>query len=118
MWGRLVACGGLVGRSAALVLKGHQAAEMPPQATSCQNSRRMSYLSGRNHRPTFDRVSKAATEARTQNRIPGAIGLYRQAVKLRPSWAEGWWFLGELLYDQNQYPEARDALRRLIRTRS
>jgi tetratricopeptide (TPR) repeat protein len=40
--------------------------------------------------------------------------LYRQAVKLRPSWTEGWWFLGELLYDQNQYPEARDALRRLI----
>ena len=40
--------------------------------------------------------------------------MYRQAVKLRPSWAEGWWFLGELLYDQNQYPEARDSLRRLI----
>ncbi|MGO4882872.1 MAG: tetratricopeptide repeat protein [Bryobacteraceae bacterium] len=58
-------------------------------------------------------MSKAATEARTQNRIPEAIALYRQAVKLRPSWPEGWWFLGELLYDQNQYPEARDALRRL-----
>jgi len=52
--------------------------------------------------------------ARTQNRIEDAIGLYRQAVKLRPSWAEGWWFLGELLYDQNEYPEARDSLRRLI----
>jgi len=62
----------------------------------------------------FDRVSKAATEARTQNRLEAAIGLYRQAVGLRPSWADGWWFLGELLYDQNQYPEARDSLRRLI----
>jgi len=62
----------------------------------------------------FDRVSKAATEARTQNRIEAAIGWYRQGVELRPSWAEGWWFLGELLYDQNQYPEARDSLRRLI----
>jgi tetratricopeptide (TPR) repeat protein len=62
----------------------------------------------------FDQVSKAATEARTQNRVEDAIGLYRQAVNLNPSWAEGWWFLGELLYDQNQYPEARDALRRLI----
>jgi len=62
----------------------------------------------------FDRASRAATDARTQNRIEDAIGLYRQAVKLRPSWTEGWWFLGELLYDQNQYPEARDALRRLI----
>jgi tetratricopeptide (TPR) repeat protein len=62
----------------------------------------------------FKRVSEAATRARIQNRIEDAVALYRQAVKLRPSWAEGWWFLGELLYDQNQYPEARDSLRRLI----
>jgi tetratricopeptide (TPR) repeat protein len=62
----------------------------------------------------FKRVSEAATKARTQNRIADAIGLYRQGVKLRPTWAEGWWFLGELLYDQNEYPEARDSLRRLI----
>lgn len=62
----------------------------------------------------FDRVSKSATEARTENRIVDAIGLYRQALKLRPSWTEGWWFLGELLYDQNRYPDARDALRRLV----
>jgi tetratricopeptide (TPR) repeat protein len=62
----------------------------------------------------FDRISKAATEARARNRVEDAIGLYRQAVKLRPSWAEGWWFLGELLYDQNKYPEGRDSLRRLI----
>ena len=62
----------------------------------------------------FDRVAKAATEARTANRTEDAIGLYRQAVALRASWTEGWWFLGELLYDQNQYAGARDALRRLI----
>jgi tetratricopeptide (TPR) repeat protein len=64
--------------------------------------------------PTFDKASQAATEAREQNRAEDAIPLYRQAVKLRPAWAEGWWFLGELLYDRSQYPEARDALRRLI----
>lgn len=62
----------------------------------------------------FERVSKEAGEARQQNRVAAATGLYRQAVKLRPSWAQGWWFLGELLYDQDQYPEARDALRRLV----
>jgi tetratricopeptide (TPR) repeat protein len=62
----------------------------------------------------FERASQAAAEARIQNRIEDAIGLYRQAVKLHPSWTEGWWFLGELLYDQNNYPEARDSLRRLI----
>ena len=62
----------------------------------------------------FDRVSKQATDARAANRIPEAIDLYRQALRLRPSWTEGWWFLGELLYDQNEYAEARDALRQLI----
>src|SRR5471032_668793 len=62
----------------------------------------------------FERASQAAAEARIQNRIEDAIGLYRQAVQLHPSWTEGWWFLGELLYDQNNYPEARDSLRRLI----
>ncbi len=64
--------------------------------------------------PAFDRASKAATDARAQNRAADAIKLYRQALSLRPSWTEGWWFLGELLYDENQYPEARDSLRRLI----
>jgi len=62
----------------------------------------------------FDRVAKAATDARTENRTDEAIGLYRQAVALRASWTEGWWFLGELLYDQNKYADARDALRKLI----
>jgi len=63
---------------------------------------------------TFERVSQEAAEARGQNRIQDAVGLYRQAVKMRPSWKEGWWFLGDLLYDQDKYPEARDALRRLV----
>jgi tetratricopeptide (TPR) repeat protein len=63
---------------------------------------------------TFDHLSQQAAEARAGNRIQDATGLYRQAVKLRPSWAEGWWFLGELLYDQDKYADARDALRRLV----
>jgi cytochrome c-type biogenesis protein CcmH/NrfG len=45
----------------------------------------------------FDRLSKGATDARMQNRTEEAIGLYRQALDLRATWAEGWWFLGELL---------------------
>jgi tetratricopeptide (TPR) repeat protein len=62
----------------------------------------------------FNRISAAAADARTHNRAEEAAALYRQALALRPSWAEGWWFLGEVLYDQNQYPEARDSLRQLV----
>lgn len=28
---------------------------------------------------------------------------------MNPSWAEGWWFLGRLSYDTDQYPAAQDA---------
>jgi len=62
----------------------------------------------------FDKVSRQATAARVDNRGEDAIPLYRQALALNPAWAEGWWFLGELLYDENQYAEARDALRKLV----
>jgi tetratricopeptide (TPR) repeat protein len=55
-----------------------------------------------------------AAEAREQNRSSDAIRLYRQALELQPAWAEGWWYLGTLLYDQNSYAPARDALAKLV----
>ncbi len=62
----------------------------------------------------FDDVSAQAAEARNANQISRAIELYRQAVTLRPSWDEGWWFLGSLLYESDQYAGARDALARFV----
>jgi tetratricopeptide (TPR) repeat protein len=41
--------------------------------------------------------------------IPEAIRLYGRAVKLRPNWPEGWWHLGTLLFDTQQFQGARDA---------
>src|SRR5580698_2342036 len=55
-----------------------------------------------------------ASDAREQNRSQDAIRLYREALRLQPSWSEGWWYLGTLLYDQNAYIPARDALARLV----
>jgi len=34
-------------------------------------------------------------------------------VTLRPSWGEGWWYLGTGLYEMHRYTEALDAFRRL-----
>jgi predicted Zn-dependent protease len=62
--------------------------------------------------PGFPQLSKEATQAREGNRLVDAVRLYRQAVHLRPDWAEGWWYLGSLLYDQDHYLEARSALKR------
>jgi tetratricopeptide (TPR) repeat protein len=33
--------------------------------------------------------------------------LYKQAVGLKPSFVEGWWYLGMLHYEADQYPEGR-----------
>jgi tetratricopeptide (TPR) repeat protein len=41
-----------------------------------------------------------------------AIRLYSQGLRLRPSWNEGWWWLGSLLYEQDRFPEAQAAFTR------
>lgn len=62
----------------------------------------------------FDQVSKRAAAAREADRVDEAIELYRQGLRLRPSWGEGWWYVGTLLYDGDRYGEGRDAFRRLV----
>ena len=57
----------------------------------------------------FEKLSAQAEQARTTNRLDDAIGLYRKALSLRPKWAEGWWYLGTLLYDRDQYADAATA---------
>src|SRR5439155_20167775 len=60
----------------------------------------------------FAQVSKEAAQAREHERLEEAVQLYREAVRLRPAWKEGWWYLGTMFYDQDRYEEARVALRR------
>jgi tetratricopeptide (TPR) repeat protein len=42
----------------------------------------------------------------------GATKLYRQALGIRPNWAEGWLYLGGALYQSSRFAEAADALRK------
>src|SRR5688572_8772857 len=53
-----------------------------------------------------DRLVADAGKALRANRPAEAIALYRQALAARPRWAEGWWHLGRLLYERNDYAEA------------
>lgn len=50
---------------------------------------------------------------RKENKVDEAIAVYKRGVALKPSWDEGWWFLGTLYYDLDQYPSGRDAFRHL-----
>jgi len=73
-----------------------QVAATPKESTGSQN---------------FETIAAAASAARESDKIEEAIGLYRQAVGLRPAWAEGWWFLGTLYYDRDNYAEAAKAFK-------
>ncbi len=63
---------------------------------------------------SFPELAKQAAAARDGNQQNEAIRLYRECVRLNPSWAEGWWYLGTLLYDGNHFAEGRDALERFV----
>ncbi len=56
---------------------------------------------------TFEELASKAAQARESNDVARAADLYKQAVALNPSWAEGWWFLGTLAYDADRYEEGR-----------
>jgi tetratricopeptide (TPR) repeat protein len=64
---------------------------------------------------SFDELAAQAAAARRANRIPEAIELYRQAVELRASWVEGWWFLGTLSYATYQYAGCEAALDEFVK---
>src|ERR1700682_2459690 len=53
-----------------------------------------------------------AGHAREANHLDQAIELYRKAVSGNPKWTEGWWYLGTLLYDRDDYADAAPAFER------
>ncbi len=55
---------------------------------------------------SFERTAADAEKARNENRIEDAIQLYHSGVLLKPEWAEGWWYLGTLLYEQDAFGDA------------
>lgn len=63
----------------------------------------------------FDKIVKEAADARDAGRIDDSIALYQKAVKLRPSYVEGYWSLGTAFYELDKYDEAKDAFGRVVR---
>jgi tetratricopeptide (TPR) repeat protein len=65
----------------------------------------------------FKQLSEQAGKASEENRLDEAAILYRKALTVQPGWAEGWWALGTLHYDKNQYSQAARAFQKLIALR-
>lgn len=59
---------------------------------------------------SFDDLSRSAAAA-LDKRPSEAVELYRKALALKPSWAEGWLYLGATLSQLHRYPEACSALK-------
>ncbi len=63
---------------------------------------------------SFQEVSARAQAALDADRIPEAIRLFTLGTTLRPDWTEGWWHLGTLLFDSEQFGKARDAFAHFV----
>jgi tetratricopeptide (TPR) repeat protein len=65
--------------------------------------------------PEFDKLAREAAAARDAGRIDESIAMYQKAIKLRPSWTEGYWSLGTAFYELDRYADAKNAFARVVR---
>jgi tetratricopeptide (TPR) repeat protein len=63
----------------------------------------------------FDKLVADATEARKAERWEDAIALYAKAVKLKPTYVEGYWYQGTAYYSLDKFTECRDKFRDVLR---
>jgi tetratricopeptide (TPR) repeat protein len=68
-------------------------------------------------RRSLDQLLQAAGKARDENRVDEAIRLFRRALTEQPESEQALWYLGTLLYEKQQYPEAREVLRHFVTIR-
>ena len=62
---------------------------------------------------TFDALVTRAGKAREAGQLDDALALYAKAIKMRPSWIEGHWFIATINYELDRYEPARDGFRRV-----
>jgi tetratricopeptide (TPR) repeat protein len=63
---------------------------------------------------SFEEASRRAAAARDAGDAAGAIRWYREGVRQRPSWDEGWWYLGALSYERHESTQAARAFARFV----
>jgi tetratricopeptide (TPR) repeat protein len=59
-------------------------------------------------------LEKRAEAAREQGDTQASLELYERALARSPSWQEGWWYYGSLLYDGDRYSNAVTAFHKLV----
>jgi len=62
----------------------------------------------------FEQYASQAEAARNADRLSDAIPLYNKALSLKPSWTKGWFSLGTIQYDQNDFKNAAVSFQRAV----
>ena len=63
---------------------------------------------------TFEDWSRKADAARSAGQLTEAATAYEHAVRLKPAWTEGHWYLGTTYYELDQPAKARDAFKKVL----
>ena len=63
---------------------------------------------------SFETAEQRAAAARDRADPAEAIRWYREGVRLRPDWDEGWWYLGALSYEKGESAAAVRAFSRFV----
>ena len=62
----------------------------------------------------FEKLLKAATDARQAERWQEAIGLYAKIVKLKPDYVEGYWYQGTVVLHARRLPPLHGDFRKVV----
>jgi tetratricopeptide (TPR) repeat protein len=62
----------------------------------------------------FQNFVTQADEARLAERFEEAVKLYSEALKIKPKWPDGWWYIGAIFYQKDVYTDARDAFQNVV----
>jgi tetratricopeptide (TPR) repeat protein len=62
----------------------------------------------------FAQAVKLADDARNAGRLDEAVESYTAALRIRPKWPDGWWYLGAIFYEKDLYAQGRDAFINLV----
>lgn len=87
------------------------------QKPRAPQKRRPPAMSAKNQ-AQFQKLSKEADQARESGHLEEAVRLYNNALRLKPDWVEGWWYIGAIFYEGGRYREAAEALKILLSIQS
>jgi tetratricopeptide (TPR) repeat protein len=62
---------------------------------------------------SFNEYLRFAQEAREAGRVNDALRYFSEALKLNPTWQEGWWNIGTIEYERDHYAQALPAFGKL-----